>query len=325
MTCVACCHEYPYNGDDDEIQDDKFGGLKSDAISLGWKETIIKVAEQRQIDAHLFRPGQPCLSCHPAIGDRVLSTGGSKLGRNAAGEEFRWCLRPGEYATVVEVDEDFDFRLRNSDGVESGFLLRCEFVYAERTPQEEGGERPEDFEVSVSGRFCVPLTRLPGGRFGLHLDIASDGSGEVLGICEGSIQGYNESAPRDRQVVPGCFVLPADDAVRCKDAMVEDLTSKLELRLLVAPRATFVVDIDKASPSGLGLDLECGQHSKTLTVKGVREGGAADHNSQAKDLYMVKVGDRIEAVNGVRGDAGLLLAQLRCSSAVSLVIARPGI
>jgi len=313
MACVLCygaCHDKTREGDEEE----RFSG-SADPIWPAHMVQVTALSVHHQHDVDLYRRGDPCHSRPAVVGDLVFSKFGRKTGRDVAGQEHSWSLPPGEYATIVDVDEDGDFRLSNAGGVESGFLLRAEFVYAE--PLEPV------WEATKPTRFCVPLSRRANEKFGLHMDIASDGLCEVLDVFQGAIQGYNDTAPGDQRVLPGCFILAANDKPLDKDAMLEALTTQQDLRLLVAPRETHTIEVAKASSAGLGLDLECGQHSRTLAVKGLREGDAADHNRESEEPSTIQVGDRIEEVNGVRGTAEELLKQMKVGSALRLVIARP--
>jgi len=65
----------------------------------------------------------------PKVGEQVESKrGGVQIAATVDGSDG-WKLLEGETATVVEVDEDGDFRLRSPDGLESSFVYAASFVY----------------------------------------------------------------------------------------------------------------------------------------------------------------------------------------------------
>lgn len=80
---------------------------------------------------------QSCTHRWPRVGDMVVKLeGGDKLAAHGWRDawalqpfELAWTLQPFEVATVVEVDEDGDFRLRNTQGRESGFTFRNLYAY----------------------------------------------------------------------------------------------------------------------------------------------------------------------------------------------------
>lgn len=75
----------------------------------------------------IVRTKKPTVSCKdrmPAIGDEVVYAEGRLTEAHDTRGEMSWQLFPRESATVVEVDKDGDFRLRNPSGLESDFILR---------------------------------------------------------------------------------------------------------------------------------------------------------------------------------------------------------
>jgi len=76
---------------------------------------------------------EACTSRMPVVGDRVVARR-EKITHDANGNDLTWRLIPGEAATVIEVDNDGDFRLRNPDAAESWWVYRGAFFYA----HEEG-------------------------------------------------------------------------------------------------------------------------------------------------------------------------------------------
>lgn len=81
----------------------------------------------------------PCMSRWPNVGDEVVSVEWDSLKsvlEDRQGNKDSWELLPGEIATVVEVDKDGDFRLRNPHGLESCATFRKDYGYVS---QGDGG------------------------------------------------------------------------------------------------------------------------------------------------------------------------------------------
>eukprot|EP00929_Paragymnodinium_shiwhaense_P052629 TRINITY_DN26368_c0_g1_i1.p1 TRINITY_DN26368_c0_g1~~TRINITY_DN26368_c0_g1_i1.p1 ORF type:complete len:949 (-),score=254.08 TRINITY_DN26368_c0_g1_i1:150-2954(-) len=84
-----------------------------------------------------------CISRVPLVGEQVLSNTGARTARSAEGVEDGWTLHAGEAATVVDVDEDGDFKLQNRDGVVSAWLYRFGYSYANSVGANSNGTPPE--------------------------------------------------------------------------------------------------------------------------------------------------------------------------------------
>jgi hypothetical protein len=82
---------------------------------------------------------EPCTARWPAVGDRVYRADGQQYVAS-----YGWMLMPGAIATVIDVDQDGDFKLRNPDGDESKWIYRKNFMYAKEEPAM--GRKP------ISGR-----------------------------------------------------------------------------------------------------------------------------------------------------------------------------
>jgi hypothetical protein len=98
----------------------------------------------------------PCASRRPIVGDRVKMLSG-EFGQippflDANGREIVWGLLPGEYATVVAVDADGDFQLRNPAGLDSKFVFRNGFGYVQAVGD------PLSLTAANRGDITSPLT-----------------------------------------------------------------------------------------------------------------------------------------------------------------------
>jgi hypothetical protein len=79
-----------------------------------------------------------CLSRKPVVGDKVIHLDGHEiLNTDSNGNADGWLLKQREIATVVEVDESGDFRLRNAEGVESTWSYRKFYGYLSQELDEQ--------------------------------------------------------------------------------------------------------------------------------------------------------------------------------------------
>lgn len=100
-----------------------------------------EVEEWSDADVQTERPVQQeigCKSRRPCVGDRVRSTS-SKTWISGTG----WQQSAGEILTVVEVDVDGDFKLKNTNGKISNFLLASEYYFAEDKVEEHAADSAE--------------------------------------------------------------------------------------------------------------------------------------------------------------------------------------
>lgn len=106
-----------------------------------------------------------CTSRFPVAGDkvrkvqhssRVSTAGTTDAARDSSnGSHSAWTLEDGQVATVVAVDKDGDFQLRNPAGLVSGWLSRRSFIY-------------EDSRAPTSSALGVSADGGPTGRQSAH-------------------------------------------------------------------------------------------------------------------------------------------------------------
>mmetsp|Transcript_116919 Transcript_116919/g.202989 ORF Transcript_116919/g.202989 Transcript_116919/m.202989 type:complete len:271 (-) Transcript_116919:45-857(-) len=88
------------------------------------------------------------------------------------------------------------------------------------------------------------------------------------------------------------------------------------------PRAEeFMVSVDKAERSGLGLDVDM-TDGATLLVNGIEDGLIMMWNQRCRD-QQVRKGDRFLEVNGIKGDARQLIEALNLSQSLKIRVRRP--
>jgi len=93
-----------------------------------------------------------CTSRWPVVGDAVYQMDDKVVGiKDSSGNKGAWKLPTGEKATVVEVDEDGDFKLRNPAGVVSGWTLRKYYSYdvAKVEKSDQATETPSSVAAAV--------------------------------------------------------------------------------------------------------------------------------------------------------------------------------
>jgi hypothetical protein len=295
------------------------------------------------------KPGKPCTSRFPTVGDVVMCMGGKKLGHDAAGTPKMWVLNPGQDAEVVEVDADGDFRLRNSSGIESGFLFRAEFVYIAGAEGEEpvlvpeqkkrpsnadknsngGGDIKAQAEVKpmpigppAAGWFEVALQKQQDtDKCGLHLDMLHEKAYQVIMVADGLVKAYNDTASDDKKILPGFFLMGING--QAGKRMLDELQSQKQLTLTISPSAKFTVQIERPATGPLGLNLSYEDKCNSLLFIGCTTGSPVDvYNKTAPDEKKMVEGDRIVEINGVKGPSQML-ETLKSATAITLQVERP--
>jgi hypothetical protein len=302
------------------------------------------------------KPGKACTTRMPQPGDIVMCMGGKKVGHDSAGTPKRWVLDPGNCAEVMEVDSDGDFRLRNDQNIESGFLFRAEFVFIAGADNEEAAPVPEQkmraslvdkSEVGVvpieqevkaepapvlappaaptpsEAWFEVLLERKdPQEKAGLHLDPVDDNAFEVINLGDGMVKSYNSTAPANKQITPGHFVVGIND--KPPKEMLTELSTSSQIKLKIAPRMVFTVQLTKPGTGTLGMNLTYRDGCSSMLFMGCAPGSVVDtHNKSASNDQQVVAGDRITEVNGIAGDPTKMLEAMKGASTLSLKLARP--
>lgn len=321
-------------------------------------------ATQAKVTKEPQKPGKPCTGRMPKAGDLVMCLGGKKVGHDNDGVPKAWVLNPSQSAEVVEVDDDGDFRLRNDAGVESGFLFRSEFVYVQGAEEEKqetavpeqkkrpslvdkSGGAPVEIENSGSHEgspvkepvkeekkldeplagawFEVVLEKVKAtDKFGLHLDTIDEKAFEVIGLVDGLVKTYNLTASEDKKVVPGHLVMGINGKSGDKTAMLNELHLQSIVKLVVAPRTTFAVQLAKPESGSLGMNLTYEDKCKSILFLGCLPDSAVDvYNKTAPSGEQVVAGDRILEVNGVTGQPQKMLEAMKDATQLSLKVARP--
>jgi len=94
--------------------------------------------EKEPEDTGVYVAGENCVSRKPRLDDKVAAKGAQSASlADDKGTAKGWTVGTGEAATVIEIDEDLNFRLKNKKGEESGWAFRDDFFYASLKADED--------------------------------------------------------------------------------------------------------------------------------------------------------------------------------------------
>jgi len=167
--------------------------------------------------------------------------------------------------------------------------------------------------------------RIAGEEFGLYMNLQDGHSLLVEGVNEdeGLVNRFNISNP-DKRVKVGDRITDVNDINGNAVLLLDEIRSQKRLAIKVVREFSegFSVVIpyrEAGEELGLHLDLE---DDKSLLIEGINEGLLDRWNISNPD-QRVKVGDRIMDVNGINGNARLMLAEVTSRKSLVIQIARP--
>lgn len=180
---------------------------------------------------------------------------------------------------------------------------------------------PVATEIQVSDKIEVSLERQPGQPLGLDLDFLDGKTARVVEVqAEGAVPACNVGRADWESVKAGDHVISVN-GVRGDHAQFRRILAKEnKLHLVLQRPVEFSVSVTKGS--GLGIDMMNAAQGSNLMINSVKGKGAIhDWNSLAENAAVaIKIFDRIVEVNGVRGDWETLLATMKESEELTLVI-----
>lgn len=183
---------------------------------------------------------------------------------------------------------------------------------------DEGSRASEVFNIVLPDRMA-------GEELGLYLNIAAGHSLLVEGVNEdeGLVNRFNISNP-DKRVKVGDRITDVNDINGNALLLLDEIRSQKRLAIKVVREFSegFSVVIphrEAGEELGLYLDLEDG---KSLLIEGMNE-GLLDRWNISNPEQRVKVGDRIMDINGINGNASLMLDELTSKKSLVIQIARP--
>lgn len=157
---------------------------------------------------------------------------------------------------------------------------------------------------------------------GMLLDSST---GVTILVCEVSGGGaagvYNKKAPPELQLRDGDFIEEVNGLCGNMTIMMQEMYRNWNLTLLVSRAVEFEIRVRKKDTLGCHVTYDFNVGS-ALGVARVLEGPIQVWND-GNPLQKVLVGDRIVAVNGVKGATSDLLEMIRRYEELDLTIARP--
>lgn len=130
------------------------------------------------------------------------------------------------------------------------------------------------------------------------------------------MQAYNDTAPADRQIRVGDYIVQVNSDCASAVSMSDALQASERLQVMLVRAYIFTKRVRKDGQP-LGLDLKYAVEGSSLLINDIREDGAVKRS--CPDIH---VGDRIVAVNGAGGGASDLMTAIRASDAPQLWLSR---
>jgi SAM-dependent methyltransferase len=143
----------------------------------------------------------PCTNRQPVIATFVRALGNKRITmRDKDGNEGAWNLQPGGKATVVEINEDGNFRLRHPDGLISIFADRKEWIYAEeyRPVMTEKKQEWSGYFDAVIDKACLDMIAC-GKEARLEVPLTLSAISRLLKPLTGVYISISHAAPELRQ------------------------------------------------------------------------------------------------------------------------------
>jgi len=265
---------------------------------------------------------------------------------------FFWCCSGADTSIWEDAVGDEQATVVGTDGIQASRVGKREDKSGDDSPASvesvgstEGGdaspteqesspkvvvEKPEKKEVVAepvsSGTFDVRLDMRVGERLGALLDILDLKTLRVVHVREeGRLKKHNDDAPEHKRVHPGFFIVSVNGKSGDVEVMVDELQRTRIWKLKVARIYTFSVTLPKRGP--LCLDLHFEPEGNCVVIRRIGDGAVKEYNNNLPEgAELIKVGDRIYAVNNEVSTASQLLAKIRASGEeVALQLGRPAL
>jgi len=174
------------------------------------------------------------------------------------------------------------------------------------TPAEAPAAAPETKAVTVcsTDTFDVQLDKAGGAKMGLALNQDANGgkSLAIANIIDGLVSTYNQTAPREKQILIAGVITAVDGASGTPAELVKKLGAATKPTLTIQPPKARDVTITK-NGAGLGLQMRPtlnakGEKSGGMTVSGIGNGSLSAEFNAANPDAALKSGDQIVQVCG---------------------------
>mmetsp|Transcript_133615 Transcript_133615/g.266589 ORF Transcript_133615/g.266589 Transcript_133615/m.266589 type:complete len:228 (-) Transcript_133615:728-1411(-) len=169
----------------------------------------------------------------------------------------------------------------------------------------KSGELKEFTAVVERDRTTTPL--------GVLLDPSGIGSLYVCSVQQegqSPVRTANERAPTEKQLRAGDFIFQVNQVCSDVHAMMTEMQRSSRIEFLVRRPTVYAVSFDRRGASvGCGITYDsCAGIS--LVIESINEGPIQTWNAEHPDK-VVRIGDRIVAVNGTTGNSAQLLDVIR--------------
>mmetsp|Transcript_8832 Transcript_8832/g.16641 ORF Transcript_8832/g.16641 Transcript_8832/m.16641 type:complete len:227 (-) Transcript_8832:110-790(-) len=171
-------------------------------------------------------------------------------------------------------------------------------------------KKADDFQVR---EFTFSVVRANKGvPLGLLLDPSGSDGIYVCSVQAGDhpIANTNKDLPDSRRLKQGDFIFKINDVSSDLANMMTELQAKGNLEFVVRRPISFEIQIDRKDQSvGCGITYDAST-GISLVIESINEGPIQTWNAEHPDK-VVRIGDRIVAVNGTTGNSAQLLDVIR--------------
>jgi len=184
-------------------------------------------------------------------------------------------------------------------------------------------EQTDDFDCSEAHVFRAGVLSYPAKTLGALLDASTGNTIFVSEVYDGDcpVGLYNKTAPPERQLKAGDFIVEVNGHRGNMTMMMQEMHLYRNLTLLVTRAMEYDINVCKQDTLGCSITYDANS-GISLGVACVLSGPIQMWNDQNPSKVVLD-GDRIVAVNGVRGSTGDLLEVIKQSKELRMTMARP--
>lgn len=214
----------------------------------------------------------------------------------------------------------FEFKPNGFNGalvVREGF---CRLAALDVKVKIGAGTYPDECSLE----FPVSIENPKKKRLGLNCDTRDGNTLYILGVKSGVIHSFNQTVRRAARLLPGQFIMNVNKVGGNSQELLKTMKSAPRLELVVSPPMEIRALINANSADSLGFEFTKRLFGKDILVTKVIEGPETHASpvqvwNEANPGQQIREGDRIIAVNGLRGSAADLIKRIRASVKSSAV------
>jgi len=183
-----------------------------------------------------------------------------------------------------------------------------------------GGEVVDLLDPLEPGKFVVDIWK---DASGAGMDIECVGEALIIArLRPGAVQEWNDSQEKHCAVRVGDRIVRVNDADGDHEALVEELTTRRRLRMVLQRGTEFQVELHKGGRP-LGICVISGNGKlDMLKISALREGVVEDWSAENPDKR-IRPDDCITGVNGFSNDPERMLKELGDAEDLVLTMLRP--